>query len=193
MKYFAAQVRTTKEETYIEQINQKLLFRSDKQSFIFLKRKMPIRKLGKTSIQILPLFPGYIFIETENIDPQLYNIMRHNNGFFKFLAANDNIIELEGRDLSILKHFINFGSVAETSKVWFDENDRIKVSSGPLSGLEGCITKVDKRKKRAKVQLDFANNSFSLDLSFEVLEKNTNTTTNEKINKDGEVNSNASK
>jgi transcriptional antiterminator NusG len=36
-------------------------------------------------------------------------------------------------------------------------------------GLEGRIIKVDKRKRRAKIMLDLYNDSFSIDLAFEVI------------------------
>jgi transcriptional antiterminator NusG len=36
-------------------------------------------------------------------------------------------------------------------------------------GLEGSIIKVDKRKGRAKIKLDLYNDSFSIDLAFEVI------------------------
>ena len=40
---------------------------------------------------------------------------------------------------------------------------------GPLKGLEGLIIKVDKRKKRAKIKMDFANDSILIDLGFELI------------------------
>jgi transcription termination/antitermination protein NusG len=43
------------------------------------------------------------------------------------------------------------------------------VINGPLKGLEGKIVKVDKRKGRAKVKLDLYDESFLVDLSFELL------------------------
>ena len=57
------------------------------------------------------------------------------------------------------------------SKVYFDENSRIVVLLGPLKGLEGKIVKVDKRKRRAKVKLDIYEDSFFIDLAFDVIEK----------------------
>jgi transcriptional antiterminator NusG len=36
-------------------------------------------------------------------------------------------------------------------------------------GLEGKIVKVDKRKGRAKIKLDLYNDSFAIDLAFEVI------------------------
>jgi transcriptional antiterminator NusG len=59
--------------------------------------------------------------------------------------------------------------MAGKSKVYFDANSRIVVTEGPLMGLEGKIIKVDKRKGRAKIKLDLYNDSFSIDLAFELL------------------------
>jgi transcriptional antiterminator NusG len=42
---------------------------------------------------------------------------------------------------------------------------------GPLAGLEGRIVRVDRRKKRAKISLDLYDDSFFVDLAFEVIEK----------------------
>lgn len=175
MKYYAVQVRTTREENYISALSSLLECRNQNERFIFPKRKLPIRRAGKTTMELKPIFPGYIFIEAEDIDPQLYNAMRHVKGFFRFLPSNQSISALAGKDLVILKHFISFGNVIESSKVIFDENDRILVKSGPLNGLEGLIVKVDRRKKRAKIKLDFANESFLLDLAFDIIEKDNGT------------------
>jgi len=43
------------------------------------------------------------------------------------------------------------------------------IVDGPLMGLEGRIIKVDKRKKRAKVKLNLYDDSFAIDLAFEVM------------------------
>jgi len=37
-------------------------------------------------------------------------------------------------------------------------------------GLEGCIVKVNKRKRRAKIRLDMNDSPILFDLSFEILE-----------------------
>ena len=92
-------------------------------------------------------------------------------GFYRFLKSNQDIIALSGRDLSILQHFLKFGQTISTSQVYFDENDRICVTAGPLKGLEGMVVKVDKRKKRAKVKMDFSNDSILIDLGFEIIKE----------------------
>lgn len=175
MNYYVVQVQTGNEESYIKNVQKSfnsLLTNIDIPSFYFPKRNLPIRKEGKTTMQLHSIFPGYIFLESTSITKEIYNTMRHVKGFYHFLNSNTDIVALTGKDLQILKHFLSFGTVINTSKVYFDENDKIVVKYGPLQGLEGQIIKVDKRKKRAKIQLDFANTEFTLDLAFEVIEKN---------------------
>ena len=66
---------------------------------------------------------------------------------------------------------MSFGKVADISKVSFDADQRIVVLEGPLKGLEGLIVKVDMRKRRAKVRLDMCENSFLVDMGFEILDR----------------------
>lgn len=88
-------------------------------------------------------------------------------GFAKILNSNTDISPLTDYDLSVLQHFLRIGEKIGTSVVRFDENDRIVVVEGPLQGLEGNIIKVDRRKKRAKVQIDVKGYVHAFDLSFE--------------------------
>ncbi|HOE09111.1 MAG TPA: antiterminator LoaP [Treponemataceae bacterium] len=171
MNYFTAQIKTLKEEDYIKRLQDLLLFRAEKQRFIFPKKLMPVRRKGKEIKEMMPLFPGYIFIETEEIDTELYNIMRYTPNFYRFLPDNKEKHCLSGKDLSLIKHFMSFGEIIESSKVFFDENERIIVAEGPLKGLEGFIIKVDRRKKRARIRVEIAQNSITLDLAFDVITK----------------------
>ena len=66
---------------------------------------------------------------------------------------------------------MGLGPKLGTSRVIFDENDRIAVCEGPLNGMEGNIIKVDRRKQRAKIQLNFHGSTYTLDLSFEDISK----------------------
>jgi transcriptional antiterminator NusG len=169
MNYYAVQVQTGSEEKIIDNVKTTLAYKLEQQNFIFPKRILKIRKSGILKDEAKPVFPGYFFIEAENINTELYNTLRGTKGFYRFLKSNQEITALTGKDLSILQHFINFGQTISTSQVYFDENDRICVTSGPLKGLEGMIIKVDKRKNRAKIKMDFANENLLIDLGFELI------------------------
>ena len=170
MNYYAVQVKTRSEEKYIKLF--KALHPEIDIPIHFPKRKMDIRRGGKIISSTTGVFPGYIFLEIENDE----DIRRHQwdfrrtDGFFRFLKSNQNISPMTDRDLEIVLHFIKkVGPVAGSSRVYFNENSRIVVVEGPLMGLEGSIIKVDKRKGRAKIKLDLYNDSFSIDLAFDVI------------------------
>ena len=170
MPFYACQVKTRGEEKFIR------MFRARnpevKIPLYFPQRSLDIRRGGRITPSKLAVFPGYVFIELN----QEENILEHQwafrktEGFFRFLRSNQDIVPLQHRDLELVLHFIKqVGSLAGKSKVYFDDNSRIVVIAGPLSGLEGRIVKADKRKGRAKIKLDLYGDSFCIDLAFEVL------------------------
>jgi transcriptional antiterminator NusG len=170
MSYYALQVKTRGEDKYIK------LFRALHPEVIlpiyFPQRKLDIRQRGAIVHSEAPIFPGYIFIEIgEDDDIVNYHwAFRKTEGFYRFLRSNQNITPLVDRDLEVVLHFIKkVGPIAGKSKVYFDAESRIVVTEGPLLGLEGKIIKVDKRKGRAKIKLDLYDDSFSIDLAFEVI------------------------
>jgi transcriptional antiterminator NusG len=170
MNYYAIQVKTRAEDKFIK------LFRAGHPQVSFPihfpKRLLDIRKSGKIKSSTPAVFPGYLFIEAAD-DGEIRACQwefRRTEGFYRFLKSNRDITPLADKDLELVLHFINnSGSVAGRSKVYFNENSRIVVVDGPLIGLEGRIIKVDRRKGRAKIKLDLYNDSFSIDLAFEVI------------------------
>ncbi|MDR1786693.1 MAG: antiterminator LoaP [Spirochaetaceae bacterium] len=171
MNYYALQVKTNGEEAFISEATRALSFRQREQRFFAPRRRLVIRRQGKKTEELKAVFPGYVFLETPQVDHTLYRLVRGVKGFFRFLKNNHDITPLSGPDLAIISHFQSFGGIAESSKAYFDENDRIVITEGPLQGFEGAIVKVDKRKQRVKLRLDFSQQKFTIDLAFEMIEK----------------------
>lgn len=172
MNLFAVQVKTRSEKLFIKRA---VLIKMDHEvspwRLLFPQRSMNVRKDKSLKKEDLPVFPGYVFLETGELEKELYWHLRTTAGFYRFLPENTSPKPLEGRDLALIKHFVSFGEVAGPSKVTFDDNDRIVVKEGPLKGLEGRIIKVDKRKGRVKVKLDLYDECFPVDLSYELIQK----------------------
>jgi len=169
MNYYAIQVRSRAELKFIQMFRR--LNPQIELPIYFPQRKLDIRRGGKIRQSVTGIFPGYLFVEAKN-DEEIKACqweLRRTQGFYRFLKSNQNITPLSGRDLELILHFLKTGPVAGRSKVYFNENSRIVVIEGPLSGLEGRILKVDKRKGRAKIKLDLYNDSFAIDLAFEVI------------------------
>jgi transcriptional antiterminator NusG len=169
MQYYAIHVRTNSENDFRQRFIQKC---ADGKLFV-PTRMLTIRRMGKNVKQFAPVFPGYVFVESEDIraDLDTYWVLRKTPGFIRFLNDNTAPTPLNERERHLLRHFMSFGEYADTSKVTFDENDRIVVLEGPLKGLEGKIVKVNRRKGRAKVSLDMCKTGFLIDLGFEAVER----------------------
>ena len=169
MKYYVVQVETRNEHKFVRIASQRV--GEEVRRVLWPRRRLNIRRGGKTREELAAIFPGYVFIESEELTAQDYWAIRRVPGFFRFLKSNHNVQPLSEQDQRLLVHFLSFGEIVDKSKVAFDENQRIEVLEGPLKGLEGRIVKVDKRKGRAKVKLDMYDESFLVDFGFESMQR----------------------
>lgn len=172
-RFFVLQVMTGEEARILRRATEALTIYGVSQSDVQLRwprRKLTIRRKRRRLTTLTPLFPGYLFLQMRGDDDGVFREIRRIKGVVRFLRSNDDIRPLESRDLELVRHFLSFGEIITESRVTFDKNNRIVVSEGPLKGLEGMIVKVDRRKGRAKVKLDMYDDSFLIDLAFEVLQ-----------------------
>jgi transcription termination/antitermination protein NusG len=170
MAYFAIQVRTGTEGRFMA-LAQKKGFLPPDARLLWPRRRLRIRRAGAWLDSLAAIFPGYLFIQVDGIPGELFSALRGTAGFLRFLRSNDDIVPMNRRDEDVLAHFLGFGEVVDRSVVFFDENRKVQVLSGPLKGLEGRIIKVDRRKGRARVKLSLYEDSFAVDLGFELLEQ----------------------
>jgi transcription termination/antitermination protein NusG len=170
MDYYAIQVWTGKESEFADRLKADHRIQLE---IIVPKRAIVLRKTGKARKIEKPLFAGYVFIATETPGLDLIQrwVLRTTHYFIRTLPTTSDPIPVKEKDRRLLSHFMSFGKVADISKVHFDEDDRIVVVEGPLKGIEGLIVRVDKRKRRAKIRLDMCENSFLVDLGFEIIDK----------------------
>lgn len=175
MKYYVLQVMTREEPKYLTLVKTSLFVEApdfiSHGKFLWPRRKLTIRRRGKTHEELAPIFPGYLFYEAEDLPPEVYWALKRTSGFIRVLKNKQNIEPLSGEDRGLLLHFLSFGEIVEKSTVTFDENNRIQVLDGPMKGMEGRIVKVDRRKKRAKVRLTLYEEAFLVDFGFDFLEK----------------------
>ena len=172
MQYYILQVATGREQAFVDNIKKLTPHLAEKHNFIYLTRELTIRRQGKLLKELQPMFPSYIILQTTSeVDSFTLASLKKIPDFYHFLNSNTDIVPLSNKDLEIIKHFLGLGPKIGQSLVRFDENDRIVVVEGPLKGLEGSIIKVDKRKQRAKIQVNFGGTVHTMDLSFEDISK----------------------
>lgn len=157
------QVITGCEEKLIANVNA--IDRELANKLHFLKKTEIRRKNGQNIKKIVPVFPGYIFLcLPDALTVENYHLLKKSVYFNRFLPNNENILSLTGNDFFIIKKLTSFGSITEQSLATFGLDDKIIVLEGPLKGLEGFITKVDKRKGRVTIVLDLYGEKFPISL-----------------------------
>jgi transcriptional antiterminator NusG len=171
MAFFVIQVRTGKEQQYMKQAYK--ILQAPAQRLFWPRRALRIRRQGAWKDSVAAIFPGYLFLQAESIAQPLYGALKRISGFLRYLKDNQHIEPLNARDREILLHFLSYGEIVQRSRVYFDQDNRIRVISGPLKGMEGLVVKVDRRKGRARIRLELYEDSFLIDFGFDALEKTT--------------------
>lgn len=166
MNWYGVFVETGKEE--LVQKHLEYYFSKDILYSVVPKRKLTERKNGVYHTVIKKMFPGYVLVKT-GMEDTIYRRIKNIPSIIRILG-NDGILSVidDGEIEPILK-LIRNSEVIDESRIYIC-NSKIIVKSGPLAGMEGLIKSIDKRKKRAKVLLNFMKQEKIIDLSVELLE-----------------------
>ncbi len=166
---YVLQVLTGKEERYLAHVKRTKDLHC---KLILPRRELTIKRRGKFMKLVKPIFPGYIFWETDDPDLTTRELLRKQPFFMWYLKEKDGVlIPLKDEDRTIISSLTVDGEIARKSQVVFDRNKRVRVLKGPLKGNEGAITKVDKRKHRVTVEINLYDKRFKIDLEYEEVEK----------------------
>ncbi|OAB26467.1 hypothetical protein PMSD_25095 [Paenibacillus macquariensis subsp. defensor] len=180
MKWYALFVLAGKEERIKRRVQEHLGL-SDVKCCV-PKREVPEMKNGILLKVVRTIFPGYVFIQAKldnniyyklNEIPDVIKLLNYTNKKDKIYSPNilnedyyfKSIPDDEMRSvLSILNDYetIEYSSVLVRNK-------RVIVMSGPLKGKEGKIKKIDKRKNRAKLAMNFLGDEILIDIGLDIV------------------------
>ncbi|MEG7354991.1 antiterminator LoaP [Bacillus vallismortis] len=172
MNWYAIFVESGKEE--IVQKYLSMYFDADILYSMVPRRVVPERRKGKIYHVMKTLFPGYVLIKTR-MNGNMLHKMRSIPDFYRFVnngscytkEAGEYYCQIREEEMSVLFKLIEKGDIISYSKIKIEES-KVYVVSGPLHGLEGTIKKIDKRKKRAKVQLNLLGKEQTVELGIEL-------------------------
>jgi transcriptional antiterminator NusG len=131
------------------------------------KRMIHERRNGQWHERIRPLFPGYILLKG-HIDTELYYILKSIPGIVRILKDNQGLYKIQPEEIEVISRLMCNGELIGTSYA-FQDGDSIIIKEGPLYGLEGLITAIDRRKGRAKVKLSILGDERTVDLSIKLI------------------------
>ncbi|GHT31223.1 hypothetical protein FACS1894214_2330 [Planctomycetales bacterium] len=132
------------------------------------RRKGIVHKFRK------PLFPGYIFLQTEKepsiIADDLKAVLRGVKGIYSLLhygSDKTDVAMCESERLYWERLFDSDFCIA--GSVGFIEGDKVYVTSGALVGLEGSIKKINRHKREAIIEMEMMGTKREVTLMLEIV------------------------
>lgn len=166
--WYVMQVRTGDEAAMKRQCDRLLALSDEERVFIPLTERK-VQRQGEWHLEKKPLFPGYLFIITEDIEG-FQDQMKRLMGFRRLLGVGGVIVALTDAEVTFMQSFGGEKQVVGMS-VGFIENDRVVITSGPLVGYEGMICKIDRHKRKAFVEVEMFGRAQKVEMGIEILWK----------------------
>ena len=129
---------------------------------------------GEWHIQERILFPGYVFLITQNLE-KLVERLKKVIGMTKLIGTGDEIVPLSEAEISLITKLGGKSSSSESIvkiSQGIIEGDQVHILSGPLKGLEGAIRKIDRHKRIAYLSVDMFNRTVDMKVGLEIVAKN---------------------
>lgn len=137
-----------------------------KQITAYLPKYKVLRScLGRKKLVELPLFPGYVFVR-----PRLeqFEGMRYIRGSCGFIRTGHEPAKMPEGDLEAIRELIESGSTLSVSPELII-GQRIRILSGPLTGLEGELVSV-KNQQMLIVNVNLLNSCVCVSVDRELIE-----------------------
>ncbi|MCR5308839.1 MAG: antiterminator LoaP [Bacilli bacterium] len=171
--YYVIQVQTSKEDKMIDEIKRHLS--DDVLIDVFTPLYTQRKKIKGEWIDVdKPAFPGYIFIETDNIK-EVFHQLYYVEGFARLLgreANSENFLPLnkaESKMIEVLYGKENNHTLG-ISEIKLEQGTKVKVLRGQLFGLEGSIKKVNLHKREVIITFPFGGKSIEARVGIDILD-----------------------
>ena len=166
--WYAVQVRTGREEAVL-QLSKKMIDESVlKECFIPYYERMK-RFQGEWHKEQYILFPGYIFLVTEQVDVLFWELKKVP-GLTRILGDGMEFVPIKEDEKVFLQKMGGSSHLAEMSK-GIIEGDKVIIMSGPLSKFKGKITSIDRHKRLAVIQIEMFGRWMDVKIGLEIVHR----------------------
>lgn len=167
-RWYAVQVRTGREEAVL-QLSKKMIDGSVlKECFIPYYERMK-RYQGEWHKEQYILFPGYIFLVTEQVD-ELFWELKKVPGLTKILGDGMEFVPIKEEERVILQKIGGSSHLAEMSKGYI-VGDTVIVISGPMKEIKGKIKFINRHKRFAVIEIEMFGRKTEVRLGLEIVTK----------------------
>lgn len=133
----------------------------------YYKEKRRVRGEWKQLKKVL--FPGYLILAAMDAD-ELNSELRKAGLFLKLLRSGEIITPLTREEQLLL---LRLGGEEQTMEMseGIIENSVVQIYAGPLRGMEGCVKKIDRHKRKAWVELPMFGRVQLVEVGLEIVAK----------------------
>ncbi len=136
---------------------------------VFPKHKTWSRRKDRRKVIDVPLFPGYLFVQTEPF-PQRFARMLETPGLARILGNGNGPEQVAPSEMQSLIILLSSDRVLEPHP-YFEEGDEVIVVSGPLKGAIGHILATRPNKRKLVISVELLGRSVAVHLSDEEVDR----------------------
>jgi transcriptional antiterminator NusG len=167
-------VQTQTEERVVSELHKKL----DPDSyFVFCPTKdYAFKKQGKTTKRRVPWLSSYVFVaatvEANEFLETIRPLIQSNSDVYRLLSNDgepDNV-ELSSRDKAIMTAILDEDfNIPALAAIMID--DKVKIIDGALDGFGGRVTRINKHKQTATIEMNLFNTIVPCEVMLEFIMK----------------------
>ena len=116
------------------------------------------------------LFPGYLFFVTDDVEALAAGLAKVPNRVRILGDEENSFIALSDAERDWFLAFVDQDRVVRMSEGVI-ENDQVRVTRGPLMGMEGRIKKIDRHKRCAFIEVDMFGRKTLAKVGLEIVRK----------------------
>lgn len=170
--WYILYVRTGREEK-VEQFLKKRMDTDVFIPFVPLHERL-FKTSGTVKKEIKPLFPGYVFIESEVSCQEFIKIISiliyTSHDIVCILRYSDTEFAMRESEKQMLLSLCNDSYCIESSS-GIMEGDKIRLTDGPLIGCESIIKKVNRHKRQVWIEIEFMGDIRLVCVALQIVEK----------------------
>lgn len=140
------------------------------QYHLFVPRRELFHRFNGTYHKVVrPMFPGYLFIHKQ-IEALLTDLRNsHLDGRIHPVMFDRTFAMVREPEMALLMKITGPAGLVKASKVISDENRTIIIKSGPLKDITGRILYINRKKRKARIQISLLNRSIQVTVGLEIL------------------------
>ncbi len=166
--WYVIQVQTGREEQVMEEARSYEVHEYFDEIFApHYERKK--KYLGKWHMETSLLFPGYLFIISSHPE-ELYKALKRIPQLTRILGNGEKWTPMTEEDIEIVELLSGEERLMKFSEGWI-QGDKVMVTKGPLKGMEGNISRIDRHKRVAWLNVELFGRTVELQAGLEIIRK----------------------